>query len=102
MRSHPDRSTLTPGRRPLRWVAAATATAVVAVLGAALPAAAVTPLGTVIAWGDNVDGQSTVPSGLSGVTAIAAGELYSLALTGDGGVVAWGLTASGRPMCRRG
>ena len=46
--------------------------------------------GTVVAWGGNAYGQSTVPGGLSGVTAIAAGLDHSLALMSDGTVVAWG------------
>jgi alpha-tubulin suppressor-like RCC1 family protein len=46
--------------------------------------------GTVVAWGENFDGQSDVPTGLTGVTAIAAGATHSLALKRDGTVVAWG------------
>jgi alpha-tubulin suppressor-like RCC1 family protein len=58
--------------------------------------------GTVVAWGDNSDGElgngsvggvSDVPvavSGLSDVTAISAGDRYSLALLADGTVMAWG------------
>jgi hypothetical protein len=46
--------------------------------------------GTVVAWGRNSAGQSTVPEGLSDVIAIAAGERHSLALKSDGTVVAWG------------
>jgi alpha-tubulin suppressor-like RCC1 family protein len=57
--------------------------------------------GTVLAWGDNHEGQlgngttvtSAVPvpvKGLTGVTAIAAGSLFSLALLGNGTVMAWG------------
>jgi len=56
---------------------------------------------TVMAWGDNIDGQlgngtetnSDVPvavSGLSGVTAISAGSFHSLALLSNGTVMAWG------------
>jgi alpha-tubulin suppressor-like RCC1 family protein len=45
---------------------------------------------TVVAWGDDAYGQSTVPDGLSGVTAIAAGGVHSLALKSDQTVVAWG------------
>ena len=36
--------------------------------------------GTVVAWGKNDDGQTTVPAGLSGVVAIAAGEYHTVAL----------------------
>lgn len=39
--------------------------------------------GTVLAWGANRDGQSSVPSGLSGVIAISAGMGLSLALVAD-------------------
>ena len=46
--------------------------------------------GTVVAWGVNSSGQTTVPAGLSGVTAIAAGRDFTVALKNDGTVVAWG------------
>jgi hypothetical protein len=52
--------------------------------------------GTVVAWGVNDYGQTTVPAGLSGVTAIAAGIYHSLALKSDGTVVAWGLNNYGQ------
>ena len=57
--------------------------------------------GTVMAWGDNDEGElgngttggrCDVPvpvSGLSGVTAISAGTRYSLALLSNGTVMAW-------------
>ena len=51
---------------------------------------ALTSDGTVVAWGNNSYGQSTVPSGLSGMVAIAAEDVHSLALKSDGTVVAWG------------
>ncbi|MEQ2006820.1 MAG: Ig-like domain-containing protein [Limisphaerales bacterium] len=40
--------------------------------------------GTVVAWGDNREGQTMVPAGLSGVTAVAAGGSHSLALVVSG------------------
>ncbi|MCM8828510.1 MAG: hypothetical protein NC902_04400, partial [Candidatus Omnitrophica bacterium] len=46
--------------------------------------------GTVVAWGDNWDGQCYVPAGLTNVVAIAAGGAHTVALKGDGTVVAWG------------
>jgi len=46
--------------------------------------------GTVFAWGDNMNGQCNVPSGLSGVSKIAAGEFFSVALKNDGSIVVWG------------
>lgn len=58
--------------------------------------------GTVVAWGDNIDGQTTVPSGLSNVVAIAAGGEHSLALTADGRVVAWGYNSYGQTTVPRG
>ncbi len=51
--------------------------------------------GTVVAWGDNEDGQSNVPANLSNVVAIAGGRVHSLALRADGTVVAWGSNAFG-------
>ena len=50
--------------------------------------------GTVLAWGDNSQGQCNVPPGLSNVIAISATcgrwDGHSLALRSDGTVVAWG------------
>ncbi|EFO81720.1 Immunoglobulin I-set domain protein [Oscillochloris trichoides DG-6] len=46
--------------------------------------------GTVVAWGDNGEGQTSVPNGLSNVVAIAAGMYHSMVLKADGTVVAWG------------
>jgi alpha-tubulin suppressor-like RCC1 family protein len=43
-----------------------------------------------VAWGINYDGQTNIPSSLTGVQALAAGYTHVLALQGDGTVVAWG------------
>jgi hypothetical protein len=61
--------------------------------------------GTVVAWGGNDSGQTTVPvAAQSGVTAIATGGscgmgscyLHTVALKNDGSVVAWGWNESGQ------
>ena len=46
--------------------------------------------GTVVGWGYNNAGQTTIPAGLTNVTAIAAGGDHSLALRSNGTVVGWG------------
>lgn len=52
--------------------------------------------GTVVAWGKNGSGQTTVPPGLNLVTALTAGESHSVALKSDGTVVAWGDNTHGQ------
>ncbi len=52
--------------------------------------------GLVVAWGSNSNGQTTIPAGLSGVTAIAAGSFHTVALKSDGTLVAWGLNSTGQ------
>ena len=52
--------------------------------------------GTVHAWGENLAGQTNVPSGLTNVIAIAAGGSHSLALLENGTVRAWGNNSCGQ------
>jgi alpha-tubulin suppressor-like RCC1 family protein len=49
------------------------------------------PPGTVLAWGNNYSGQTTVPmEAWNGVTAVAAGSSYTVALKTNGTIVVWG------------
>jgi glycerol-3-phosphate dehydrogenase len=52
--------------------------------------------GTVVAWGNNLYGQTNTPNNLTNVIAIAAGSFHSLALTANGTVVSWGLNVYGQ------
>jgi CubicO group peptidase (beta-lactamase class C family) len=53
--------------------------------------------GTLVTWGLDVNGEASVPQGLSNVVALASrGGLHSLALRNDGTVVAWGYNGSGQ------
>jgi alpha-tubulin suppressor-like RCC1 family protein len=51
---------------------------------------------SVIAWGDNQIGQSTIAPDLTDVVGLAAGEWHSLALKANGTVVAWGNSGDGQ------
>jgi hypothetical protein len=51
------------------------------------------PLRPVLAWGDNQDGQTSVPP-LADVAAIATGNTHALALLKTGTVVQWGVGAA--------
>lgn len=46
---------------------------------------------SVVAWGENSNGQTSIPGGLTNVAAISAGASHMVALRGDGTVSAWGL-----------
>lgn len=53
--------------------------------------------GTVLAWGTQIsDGQTNVPTNLTGVAAVAAGGYHALALLTNGSVVGWGYDAYGQ------
>lgn len=65
--------------------------ALLAILG--LQRAIGSPTGTVVAWGNNSAGQSTVYASLTNITAIAARGAHSIALKSDGTVLGWGSNA---------
>lgn len=46
--------------------------------------------GTVVAWGDNSKGQTSIPAGLKNVVAIDAKQNHSAAILADGTMVHWG------------
>ena len=48
-----------------------------------------------LGWGLDLDGQASVPDGLTNILEIACGDSHSLALQSDGTVVAWGLNSDG-------
>jgi hypothetical protein len=52
--------------------------------------------GSVIAWGDNTYGQSTVPANVVNTIAVAAGQKHSLALSELGVISAWGDNSAGQ------
>ncbi len=53
------------------------------------------PSGSIVAWGNNSEGQIDVPAGTD-YTAIAAGYDFGLALTFDGSIVGWGDNSEGQ------
>jgi hypothetical protein len=73
-------------------IGAALAASVMAVVLASPASTAQTTVqaGTPLGWGQNLSGQTDVPSGLTGVIDVAGGDDHSLALKSDGTVVAWG------------
>jgi hypothetical protein len=58
--------------------------------GSGLPAA------SVVGWGWNLSGQTTIPAGLTNLIGIAAGSQFSLALKSDGTVATWGSNDTGQ------
>jgi alpha-tubulin suppressor-like RCC1 family protein len=99
----------TAGSRVPMPVSLPAGTTITAVAGGGLHALALTSTGTVLAWGNNAEGQlgngtttgSPVPVPVSlpagtRITAIAAAGWSSLALTSTGTVLAWGLNNDGQ------
>jgi hypothetical protein len=72
-------------------------TGVVAIAAGSYHSLALKSDGSVVAWGNDLDGQTDVPPGLGDVTAIAAGYLLSMAVRADGTVVVWGNLDQPRP-----
>jgi alpha-tubulin suppressor-like RCC1 family protein len=54
------------------------------------------PPSAVVAWGDNSEGQTAVPTNLNDVVAIAGGDYHTLALRNSGVLLAWGYNGSGQ------
>jgi hypothetical protein len=57
---------------------------------------AVRPDGSIRCWGDNGQGQCSVPLSLDRVTAVSAGGPHTVALLANGTVRAWGASANGQ------
>ena len=51
---------------------------------------------TIVAWGNNSDGQTNIPPSATNIVAIAGGSYHSVALRNDGTVVAWGRNYEGQ------
>jgi hypothetical protein len=52
--------------------------------------------GTVIGWGENSEGQTTIPSQATNIVAIAIGDVSCLALSANGTVTGWGANPYGQ------
>lgn len=65
-------------------------------LGAVTSSVARVAVLAVNAWGNNLDGQTSIPTTLGSPSAIRAGAFHNLALQPDGSVVAWGKNTSGQ------
>lgn len=64
--------------------------------GTAVSREALLVIGPVLAWGDDSDGQTNLPPGLTNTIAIATRYGHNLALRSDGTVLAWGRNIYGQ------
>jgi hypothetical protein len=48
--------------------------------------------GSLVAWGENLYGETNVPADATNIVAMAAGDFHFVALRADGAVIAWGGT----------
>ena len=55
---------------------------------------AITTRSNAVGWGNNYDGQASIPAGLSNVVAVAGGTFHSIGLKSDGTVMAWGASSA--------
>jgi alpha-tubulin suppressor-like RCC1 family protein len=58
--------------------------------------------GTMVAWGDNTEGQTTLQGSPGEVVAIAAGNAHTVAMKNDGTIVAWGRNVEGQTALQSG
>jgi N-acetyl-anhydromuramyl-L-alanine amidase AmpD len=65
-------------------------------LGSALSSNGLLVVAQSAAWGNNMEGQSSLSPGATNLIAVAAGAWYSLGLRADGTLSAWGNDASGQ------
>src|ERR1035438_4038140 len=65
-------------------------------LGSALSSNAALIVAQAAAWGDNMQGQSSLFPGATNLIAVAAGAWYNLGLRVDGTVAAWGNDLEGQ------
>ena len=98
------------GRRALGWARALLAAACVVLVAPAVAqgatftaidagnyhTCAITTAGSVVCWGFNAYGQTTIPPNLGSVTQISAGEHHTCALTTDETPACWGYNAFGQ------